>query len=146
MIGSISRRWWFGMLGLVWLGAIGQAQAQAWDKAPVKVNTKFEFRIEVTTKPQFAPPTAPWYAYFPADARLLPSMQTTPYPTWPAPFPPQGPPPNPIPNAPKSMGTAAAPPGPMLTQYWPNHYNNASNVQPIGYVPSQVPSYWYQNR
>ena len=144
MIGSISRRWWFGLLGLVWLAAMGQSQA--WDRPPLRVDTKFEFRVEVKTGPQFKPPTAPWYAYFPADARLLPSMQATPYPTWPLQFPPQGPPPNPIPNAPKPMGTATVPSGPMLTQYWPNYYRNGSSLQPVGYVPAQAPSYWYQNR
>ena len=144
MIRSISRHWWFGLLGLVWLGAAGEGQA--WERPPVKVNTKFEFRIDVKVGPQIQPPTAPWYSYFPADPRLMPSMQATPYPTWPMQFPPQGPPANPMRDAPMRSDAATVPSGPMLTQHWPNYYPYGSSLQPVGYVPAQTPSYWYQGR
>ncbi len=140
MIRSISRRWWLGILGLIWLGAT--SPAQAWERPPVKLDTKFEFRVEVKVGPQYQRPTAPWYAYFPADARTIQPMQTSPYPPWPMPFPPQGPPP----ASQKSSSSAPLPSGPMLTQHWPNYYTYGSNVQPVGYVPAQAPSYWYQGR
>jgi hypothetical protein len=140
----IAGRWWLGLLGLVWLGSVGQAQA--WERPPMKVQTKFEFRVEVQMAPQINRPTAPWYAYFPADPRLMPSMQTTPYPPWPAQFPPQGPPSD-FPNdAPKRTQGAPASSGPMLTQHWPSYQAYGTNLQPVGYVPAQAPSYWYQGR
>ena len=145
MIRSLSRRWWlFGLLGLVCFVSTGETQA--WERPPLKVNTVFQFKVEVKVGPEVKPPTAPWYAYFPADQRLMPSMQATPYPSWPVQFPPQGPPPIPLKDAPKSTGNANVPSGPMLTQYWPNYYAYGSNLQPVGYVPAQAPSYWYQNR
>ena len=134
MFRSVSRRMWLGLLGLAWLGAI--SQGQAWERPPVKVDTKFDFRVEVKVGPQFQRPTAPWYAYFPADAPTMPSMQTSPYPPWPMPFPPPG--------AQKSANPV--PSGPTLARQWPNYYSYGPNVQPVGYVPAQAPSYWYQGR
>jgi hypothetical protein len=139
MIGLISRRGWLGLLGLVWLGMIGQGQA--WERPPLKIHTQFQFKVEVTTQPQGPRPTAPWYAYFPADPRLVPRPQTTPYPPWPMQFPPPGPP-----SDLQKRSQNAPVPGPMLTQHWPNYYAYTSNVQPVGYTPAQAPSYWYQGR
>ena len=144
MIRSLSRSWWllFGLLGLVCLFSIGETQA--WERPPLKVNTVFQFKVEVKVGPEIKPPTAPWYSYFPADQRLMPSMQATPYPPWPVQFPPQGPPPMPLKDTPKLSGNVPA--GPMQTQYWPTYYAYGSNLQPVGFVPAQAPSYWYQNR
>src|SRR5476649_835591 len=115
MIRSISRLSWFGLLGVVWLGAIGEGQA--WERPPIKVNTKFEFRVDVKVGPVIQPPTAPWYSYFPADPRLMTSMQATPFPPWPMPYPPS----NPMKDAPKRSDASGLPSGPMLTQQWPNY-------------------------
>ena len=139
MISSFSRRCWlFGLLGLVCVGSIGEIQA--WERPPLKVNTVFQFKVEVKVGPEIKPPTAPWYAYFPADQRLMPSMQATPYPPWPSPLPP----PVPLKDAPKTTANVSS--GPMQTQYWPNYYAYGSNLQPVGFVPPPAPSYWYQNR
>lgn len=129
MIHSITSRSWLLVLGLTWLAAT--SQADAWQRPPVKVITKFDFQVEVKVGPQFARPTAPWYAYFPADAPTMPLMQTTPYPTWPQTFPPAAP-----------QKSAAPATGPNLARQWPNYYG--ANVQPVGYL--QAPSYWYQGR
>jgi hypothetical protein len=127
----ISRRWWPGVLGLAWLAAAGVGQA--WERP--RVNTEFKFRFEVTVGPEQARPTAPWYTYFPADPRLMPSPPMSPYPSWPRQFPPAAPP---VDMRQQSLGTTA-PTGPMLTQYQTVPY---SYVQPVSYAPS----YWYQGR
>ena len=137
MIRSIARLWWFGLLGLAW--ASMSAESQAWDNPFVKVsNVRINFHVEMSTTPKCPPPTAPWYAYFPADPRLMASPQMSPYPPWPLQFPPAA-------NPPLRSGSAAVPQGPMLTQYWPNHYAYGSNVQPVGYAPARA-GYWYQGR
>ena len=135
---------WLGFLGLAWFGLIGEGQAQ--QRPPVKVNTTFQFRVEVNVGPEIGRPTAPWYAYFPADPRLAPSPQLSPYPPWPTQFPPVGPPSDALKDAQKQLRDSTVPPGPMLTQQWSNPLAYGSNLQPVGYVPMQAPSYWYQNR
>ena len=138
----LPRLGWLGFLGLAWLSAIGGAQA--WERPPVKVDTKFDFRVEVHVGPQIGRPTAPWYAYFPADPRMMPSPQLSPYPPWPAQFPPAGPPSDALKDA-QRMRSSNVTPGPMQMQ-WSNQFAYGSNLQPVGYVPMQAPSYWYQNR
>jgi hypothetical protein len=139
MIQSISRRiWWLGVLGLVWLSAAGVGPA--WERP--RVNTEFNFKFEVTVGPEQLRPTAPWYTYFPADPRLLPSPQYSPYPSWPRQFPPPAPPV----DAPKQSRDSTDRGGPMLTQYRTVPYSNWSSIQPVSYVPAQAPSYWYQAR
>jgi hypothetical protein len=143
MKGLLSRRCWLGLASLVCLIAI--SEARAWERPPLKIYTNFDFRVEVTTIPQIPRPTAPWYTYFPADPRLAPSMQTSPYPPWPGQFPPPGPAYDFPQGAPK-QGMNPTPRAPMITQHWPTHYTFGSSVQPVGYVPAQAPSYWYQGR
>jgi hypothetical protein len=132
MLHSISRRWWLGILGVTVLGAM--APANAWGDGPNLRNTRVRvnFNVEMSTLPSMPPPTAPWYAYFPADPRIMPSPQLSPYPPWPQQFPPPGlvpmPPPTPVSR-------------PMVAQHWA-----AQGVQPVGFYPTQAPSYWYQNR
>jgi len=142
MILSISHRWWLGMLGLAWLAAAGVGQA--WERP--RVNTEFKFRFEVTVGPEQIRPTAPWYTYFPADPRMLPSPSLTPYPPWPRQFPPLGTPA----DAPKAAQNPTRdnniPNGPMLTQYRTVPFGYGSSIQPVSYVPTQAPSYWYQGR
>jgi len=143
---SMPRLWWLGLIGLAWFAAPGEGQA--WERPPLKVNTKFEFRVEVKVGPEVGRPTAPWYTYFPADARLMPSPQLSPYPPWPAQFPPAGQPFDALKGAKTQSRDTNGTPGPMLTQHqqWPNHFAYGSNLQPVGYAPMQAPSYWYQNR
>lgn len=140
MIRSISPLWRFVILGLAWLAGIGSAGA--WEHP--RVNTEFNFRFEVTVGPVQLRPTAPWYTYFPADPRLMPSAQLTPYPSWPRQFPPPGPPADK--DAQKQSRESSVPTGPQLTHYRtiPNAY--AAGLQPVSYVPAQAPSYWYQGR
>lgn len=133
---------WLGFGLVCW---VGLGEGQAWERPPVKVNTQFQFRVEVKVGPEVGRPTAPWYAYFPADPRLLPSPQLSPYPPWPAPFPPPGPPFDASKEAQKSTRDTNVTPGPMLTQHQPA-YAYGSTFQPVGFVPTQAPSYWYQNR
>jgi hypothetical protein len=135
MLHSSSRQWWIGLLGLIWLGMTNEGQAQV-KNCKVKVN----FNIEVNTTPTGPRPTAPWYAYFPADPRIMPSPQLSPFPPFPMPFPP------PPQVAPKKAESATAPTGPALTQYWPTYQNYSPGLQAVGYVPYQAPSYWYQGR
>ena len=139
MIRSISRRWWLGILGLAWLASAGVGQA--WERP--RVNTEFKFRFEVTVGPEQVRPTAPWYTYFPADPRMLPSPSLTPYPSWPRQFPPPG---TPADAAQKQTRDSNIPNGPMLTQYRTVPYAYGSSIQPVSYVPTQAPSYWYQGR
>src|ERR1019366_5645599 len=137
MIRMISRRGCFAVLGLIWVGVTGEGQA--WERPPVKVITEFRFDIEVKVGPDGSRPTMPWYAYFPADPRIMPSPQASPFPPFPVAFPPQA-----YPQAAlKQMLRANVPQGSMQTQYWPSQYVNPSNVQPVGYAPAQAPSYWY---
>ena len=144
MIRSITRHWWFGLLGLAMFALV--EDGQAWENPFVKVsNVRFNVHVEMSTLPKAPPPLAPWYAYFPSDARMLPPPQASPYPPWPMQFPPPGPPADALKYAPK-QGRDSNLPGPMLTQYWPNYYNAGSNLQPVGYAPAQMPTYWYQGR
>jgi hypothetical protein len=127
MIRSISSRWWYGLLGLAWFGI--NTEVQAWDNPLVKVsNVRFNIHVEMSTTPTAPRPIAPWYAYFPADPRMLPSPQASPYPPWPMQFPPSGPPADAFKDAQKRPGAAM------------------SSLQSVGYVPAQAPSYWYQGR
>jgi hypothetical protein len=132
MFHSIFRHAWLPILGLIWFGSTAPLQAQH----PTRIrDLRVSFNIEVSSLPTTPQPTAPWYAYFPADPRLMPGPQVTPFPPFPMPFPPK--------DAPKPAGAAPAPRGPNLTQYWPNYYPYASpSVQTVSYVPS----YWYQAR
>ena len=133
MLQSISRRWWLGILGLVSLGLM--TPRDAWGDPPNFRNTRVRvnFNVEMSTLPSVPPPSAPWYAYFPADPRIMPSPQLSPYPSWPMQFPPVAPP--------MKMGTGPVA-GPMVTR---NGYAY-DGVQAVGYVPAQAPSYWYQGR
>ena len=146
MNGVITRRWWIGLVGLAWLGIAGQSHGQGWTRPPLKVNTNFQFKVEISTIPQVAKPTAPWYAYFPSDPRLVPSLQSTPYPPWPAPFPPPNPSFDFKKDGPKKAEVTPSPSGPRLTQYWPSYNALSTSLQPVGFVPAQAPSYWYQGR
>lgn len=144
MIRSKASLGWLGLAGLLGLATFGEAQA--WERPPVKVNTAFQFRVEVKVGPEVGRPTAPWYAYFPADSRLIPSPQLSPYPPWPAQFPPASPPSDAQKDAQKNTRDSNVTPRPLLTQQWPNAYAYGSNLQPVGYVPMQAPTYWYQSR
>jgi hypothetical protein len=141
MTGFVSRRWWLGLVGLAWLGVV--ASSDAWERPPVKVNTVFQFRVDVKFGPDIQRPTAPWYSYFPIDQRMLPSPQATPYPPWPMTFPPPGPPADASKDAIRKM---SAENGATPTTYWPTYQTNAAAMQPVGYVPMQAPSYWYRDR
>ena len=142
----ITRHWWLGLLGLVWLGTAGEGRAW-WDYPPVKIDTVFQFHFNVKVGPEIQRPTAPWYAYFPADPNMLASPQITPYPTWPMQFPPPGPPADPRGDVlRKTSAQTYAPNGAMPAAYWPNYHAYGSNVRPVSYAPMQAPSYWYQPR
>jgi hypothetical protein len=141
MTSTLTRRWWLGLLGFVWIGMSGQAHAQGWQNPPIKVDTVFQFKIDVKFGPEVKRPTSPWYAYFPADPRMTHVMQTSPYPTWPMQFPPTAPPADAGRDPLKKLSAEA----PMMPQ-WPTYQASAPSVQPIGYVPNQAPSYWYQGR
>src|SRR5438552_18891360 len=131
---TTSRRIWLGVLGLLSFGVI--MPGAAWGDPPGLRNTRVHvnFHVQMSTLPRVPPPTAPWYAYFPADPRILPSPQVSPYPSWPMQFPPVAPPPT-------KMGATPGV-GPMLTRNWSAY----DGVQAVGYVPAQAPSYWYQGR
>jgi len=137
----IIRRWWLGMLGLVWLGAT--SVGHAWERPNVKIDAVFDFRFDVQVGPPVQRPTAPWYAYFPNDPNINPSPQATPFPPWPMQFPPPGPPAD---AYKKTNVPSNVPAGPMQTSYWPVSYSYGSNLQPVGYAPMQAPSYWYRQR
>ncbi len=141
----MSRLGWFGLLGLAWFLSMGECQA--WENPLVKVSSmRVNFHVELSTTPDPLRPTAPWYAYFPADPRLMPSPQLSPYPPWPAQFPPQGRPFDASKDAQKAMRDTTVTPGPMLTQHWSNSTPYGAYLQPVGYAPTQAPSYWYQPR
>ncbi len=140
----MSRLGWLGLAGLAVL--IVASDGQAWERPPVNVITKFDFRVEVNVGPEIGRPTAPWYAYFPADPRLMPSPQVSPYPPWPAPFPPAGPPSDALKGVQNNARGLNVPVGLPLTQQWSTPFAYGSSLQPVGYVPMQAPSYWYQNR
>jgi hypothetical protein len=110
----------------------------------VKIDTKIEFHFDVKVGPDSRRPTAPWYAYFPVDPRMLPSPQATPYPPWPAQFPPRATP-STVPPQPQrqALDMNAARTASLL---WYNQGAPGTNVQPVSYSPVEVPSYWYHNR
>ncbi|HZZ79860.1 MAG TPA: hypothetical protein VFE62_15180 [Gemmataceae bacterium] len=139
MIQSIWRRSWFGLIALASLSTIGAAQA--WDLP--RVNTELKFKFEVTVGPEQLRPSAPWYTYFPADPRMMPSPQLTPYPSWPGQFPPAAQPFD-RGGVQKQSYNAPVPTNPMLTQYRAIPYGY--HLQTVSYTPAQVPSYWYQGR
>ena len=118
MKGLMSRLGWLGLLGLGWLFA--NSEARAWERPPVKVNTVFQFRVEVHCGPEAIRPAAPWYTYFPADPRLMPSPQLSPYPPWPAQFPPAGPPSDALKDAQRQVRDSIESPGPLLTPWSPS--------------------------
>lgn len=126
------------LFGFIALGML--SPAHAWERPPVKVNTVFQFDIEVKVGPDPSRPTMPWYLYFPADARMTPPMQMTPFPPFPQRYPPQ---PGALPAPQKLLRFSNMQPGPQMTQMWPT-YN--TGLQPVGYVPVQAPSYWYNAR
>jgi hypothetical protein len=133
------RRCGLALIGVLCLTSAGQAQI--WQRPPIKVNTVFDFRVDVSVGPQIQRPTAPWYAYFPADPNMQPSPQATPFPPWPMQFPPPAPPADALQkqNAQTQRAT-----GPMQTSYGSAY--STYPVQPVGFVPTQAPSYWYQQR
>ncbi len=141
MTGSVSR-WWLGLLGLVSLGGIAQGQVMG-PLPPVKINTVFKFQVEFKVGPDIKRPTAPWYAYFPHDPRMIPAPQTSPYPTWPQQFPPQRPPLDSR-DVFKKLSAENVASGPMT--HWPTSYVRGSALEPVRYVPALAPNYWYQNR
>jgi hypothetical protein len=69
-------------------------------------------------------------------------MQASPYPPWPGQFPPAMPPAD-FPKVAPKQGFNPAGRSPMITQHWPTY---GSSLQPVGFVPAQAPSYWYQTR
>jgi hypothetical protein len=127
----------FGLFGLLSFAATAQAQA------PAFWNVKINFSVEVKNPPPAVRPGAPWYMYFPVDPHLMKSPQVTPYPPFPGQFPPAPPSFDGQTNAPKQ---AYAPPGPMVTQFGAPAMNRAPTLQPVGFLPSQAPSYWYGSR
>jgi hypothetical protein len=140
---SLSCLWRIGFLGLVCI--VMTAKGQAWERPPVKIDTHWEFSVNVKYGPDTRRPVAPWYAYFPVDPRMTPSAQTTPYPPWPATFPPQASPPIVPKEAPRQAFDGNAPRDTQASYVWPNQTAYGMNVQPVGYVPAQAPSYWYRN-
>lgn len=145
MTGSSSYPYWLGLLGLACFGSLAHAQTTTTPLPPVKINTVFQFRVEFKVGPDIKRPTAPWYAYFPSDPRMTPSLQTTPYPTWPQQFPPQRPPldsPDPL----RKVSAQNVANTPTALTYWPTSFTRGSVLEPAGYVPTSAPSYWYQTR
>jgi len=140
MIRSMTCRGWLGYFGLVCLSLTGNAQA--WERPPVRVNTKVEFHFDVKVGPDFRRPTAPWYAYFPVDPRLSPSPQTSPYPPWLASIPPASLPPVAAKDTQRPSANMVVPIT-ALSQPWLSPGSHGTNLQPVSYVPTQVPSYWY---
>ena len=138
MLRMILRCAWVGLPALLWW--MSPTAAEAWERPPLKINTKWEFQVEVKVGPDFRRPTAPWYAYFPADPRMLPSPQASPYPSWPMQFPPRG-----VPAAPSQAQSPALPRDTQTAQVGSNQNANGMNVQPVGFVPARAPSYWYRN-
>ena len=141
MNGFSCRSRWLGLAGLVWL--VMFAEGQAWERPPIRFKTEFKFHVEMKVGPEIKKPTAPWYAYFPADPRMIPSPQTSPYPPWPQQFPPTGPSTDSKDLKRLSAENVASGPMPMMTP-WPGAYAYGSTLQPVGHMPA--PTYWYQNR
>ena len=137
---SMPRLCCFGLLGMFAFAATAQAQA------PTFWNVKVNFSVEVKTPPPALQPGAPWYMYFPVDPHMLPSPQVTPYPSFPGQFPPASPSFDTQINATKQARDMSAPPGPMLTQFGSRPLDYRPTLQPVGFVPSGAPSYWYGSR
>lgn len=140
MNGMTSPRWWLALLGLIAFASIGESQTPG--RPNVKVDTVFKFQVNVKVGPEIQRPTAPWYAYFPADPRMMAGAQASPYPTWPQQFPPAMPPADAQKDPLKKLSYD---PGSMPVAYWPT-YLTSGYAQPVGHVPMQAPSYWYQGR
>ena len=105
--------------------------ARAWECGPYKINSGVNIYFNIQTTPATLP-LAPWYLYFPAEARNQPIGPTGFYPNWPQqpapgvgglnlPAPQVIPPPAPAPTPPVQQ-----------TGYYTTGTQNA-----------QVPAYWY---
>ena len=131
--------WRVGLLGLVWF--VMTQEGHAWERPPVKIKTHIEFHVEYRIGPDIRRPTAPWYAYFPVDPRVVPSQQLTPYPPWPVPFPPLAVPKQAMTRTPN----ADVRPDARVSQLWDNQRPYGTTFQPVGYFSTQAPTYWYHN-
>ena len=137
-------RLWLPLVGLGCLLTANAAPAAG----PFKIDSNIEWHFDVKFGPQAEVPRAPWYTYFPVDPNLAVLARGTPFPGWPNPFPPAvnvpsaapstpAPPPFPPPPTPNPNGAA------RQTSWGWAMTAPAAGVQPVGYVPAQVPSYWY---
>ena len=102
-------------IGLLAVAALAPDRAAAWDYPPWKVRGGVNVYLKVQLGAANLP-LAPWYTYFPADPRLVPSPQLSPYPPWPTQFPPVSPPSDYPKGAQKQSRDMNVTPGPMLTK------------------------------
>ncbi len=117
------RRSWLVALGLTMFPLA--ASAHPGDIIPpLKVDFSIRFNVYSPVCPQ---PTAPWWAYFPADAQQMAQHSGPVFPNWPQ-------------TPPNAQPTAA----PRLPAAAPNIVFGSmpSAVQPVGYAPPP-PAYWY---
>jgi hypothetical protein len=149
------RRLWPGLLGVAWLAAAPAADAFG-PPPPFRIDANINYRVNVKVGPQAYVPRAPWYTYFPVDPQMLARQTGTAYPPWPGQslpgnpgIPTQGfpvPPPEAPEQAPPGTPPANPPAGRVFYQPgggWMTPAGYGPSVQPVGYAPTQVPSYWY---
>ena len=91
------------------------------------MNGGIKIYINIQTPPATLP-LAPWYLYFPAEARNLPVGPAGYYPNWPAQLPPGG---------------AVTPPAPPPMPPAQPQPIQQTGYYTIGSQPAQAPSYWY---
>ena len=112
-------------------------RASAWDYGPYKVHGGIKIYCTIQT-PSSMLPLAPWYLYYPAEARYLPVGPAGYYPNWRQPAPPNEPinPPIPVPSAPPPAPAAMRP-------LAPPQFIQQAGYSALSYPGGQAPSYWY---
>ncbi len=134
---------WLGVLGLAWLTPTA---AHAGDLIPgLKIDAGVNAWFKIYTPQKMAMKNlAPWYTYFPYDPAMMGPPPGNRYPTWPSPYPPPQPT-TMTPQAANGQRPLSAPPrspqGPVSGQVagaW-----QAPPVQPVSYLHTPVPSYWF---
>jgi hypothetical protein len=127
---------WVGVLTLSLLVLPERAHAQCCFKCclpQVNCNAGFKWHFNVCCGSPYAQ-LGPWYLYYPYEAHFQTPAPVGPFPNWPG-----------APVAAMSVGPGPALP-PVAAPAAQPPVRPLSYVQPVGYVPQQVPSYWYERR
>jgi hypothetical protein len=121
------------ILGLSAVILVLPAPARAWECGPYKIDGGVNIYFNIQTTPATLP-LAPWYLYFPVEARNLPVGPTDFYPNWPQQHVPGAVGPSLTPPAPQVVPPPAPVPTPPIQQ---------TGYYTYGSPNARAPAYWY---